>query len=64
MAKANKVWRVLDEFDGRVTFEQECKHVVLSNKLTQQELSAIAENPAALAFMKQTTQPVNTNGEG
>lgn len=51
MAKPAKVWHVLPEFEGRVTLETECKHVVLSNKLSQDELAEIAKNPSAAAFM-------------
>ena len=63
MAKNEKVWRVLPDFEGRVTFETECKHVVLSNELSQQQLSAIAELPAAAAFMEFAAQPAQNDAK-
>ncbi|MDQ6479807.1 hypothetical protein [Dyadobacter sp. LHD-138] len=63
MAKIAKVWRVLEKYEGRVTLETECKHVVLSNKLSQEELADIAKNPSAAAFMELVPASTQTDGE-
>lgn len=53
MAKPEKQWRILPEFEGRVTFESECKHVVLSNTLSQEVLADLAKHPQASAYLVQ-----------
>ena len=63
MARTNKVWRVLAEYDGQVTLEQESKHVIISNNLSQEELAAIALNPVTVAFLEQVAQPTVTDGK-
>jgi len=63
MPKTEKVWRVLPKYEGRVTVETECKHVVLSNKLSQEQLSAFAENPSVAVFLELTAQPAQTDGK-
>jgi hypothetical protein len=63
MAKQPKVWRVKADYDGTVTLEQECKHVVLSNRLSQEDLAEIALNPVVVGFMELVTQPAIHDGE-
>lgn len=63
MARTNKVWRVLAEYDGQVTLEQESKHVIISNNLSQEELAALALNPVTVAFLEQVAQPAVTDGK-
>ncbi|GHB64026.1 hypothetical protein [Persicitalea jodogahamensis] len=50
-----KEWRVLPDYDGRVTLEQEETGVVLSNSLSQEVLADLAKNPIAAGFMERTT---------
>ena len=64
MAGKVKVWRVLPEFEGRVTMEQECKHVVLSNKLTQEQLTEAAKNPNVVCFMESVAQTAAPDVKG
>lgn len=54
MAK-KKEWRVLPEYDGKVTLEQEGTGVVLSNALTQEQLADLAAGPLAAGFMERIT---------
>lgn len=63
MGKTNKVWRVIAQYDGKVTLEQESKHVIISNKLSQEELAAIALNPVAIGFLEQVAQPTVADGK-
>lgn len=54
MAK-KKEWRVLPDYDGKVTLEKEGTGVVLSNALPQEQLAELAEDPMAAGFMERTT---------
>lgn len=59
MAK-KKEWRVLPEYDGKVTLEQEETGVLLSNALPQDKLAELARTPLASGFMKQVAiNPTN-----
>lgn len=58
MAKKEKVWRVLPEYEGRVTIESECKPVVLSGDLSQEQLLELSKNPVAAGFLECATQNV------
>lgn len=48
-----KEWRVLAEFDGRVTLEQEGTGVLLSNELSQAQLAELAKDALAVGFLEQ-----------
>ena len=47
-----KEWRVLAEFDGKVTLEQEGTGLTLSNTLPQSTLADLAKGELAAAFME------------
>lgn len=46
-----KEWRVLAEFDGKVTLEQEGTGLTLSNGLPQSTLAELAKGRLAVGFM-------------
>jgi hypothetical protein len=61
MAKKTKMWRVKAEHIGRVSIEKEKQRVILSDKLTQEELALLAQSPLIAGFLERITQPVPTN---
>ena len=60
MAK-KKEWRVLPEYDGRVSLEQEGTGVVLSNALPQEQLAELAQDAMVAGFMERTTVTPTTD---
>lgn len=61
-----KEWRVLPEYDGKVTLEQEGTGLTLSNELPQTTLAELAKGELAAGFMSQaavndTTDVKNEN---
>lgn len=63
MAKRSKQWRVKPEYDGRVTIEKENHHVVLSSKLSQEQLASLVQLPNVAAFLERVTLKVQPTNE-
>jgi hypothetical protein len=45
-------WRVLPEYDGKVTLEQEGTGLTLSNELPQTTLAELAKDALAVGFLE------------
>ena len=59
--KKTKGLRVHKDYDGRVNIESQNKQVILSNKLSQAELTELFKNPIAAGFMEKATITTDPN---